>query len=931
MPAGGHGPSRQGPHGPAASSTRSRSVPPARPAPPRPPQQRGPDPVPAEHPRSPRPDRSRTRPEPPAAPAGRDHTARDHTARDHTARDHTARDHTAQDHSSPTTSARDRSAPTRRARDHSATTRQARERPTPAPERRSATPVRPTRRRRADKRSGVAWWQTPDSRRRTGGGGLSTGAPTATGVQEPVRPVRTGPLGPLDLLQRRLGAGRRARALLTPAQRAARRRRTVLCWVGGVLGMVVGLPLLALGLGYLIFGVPTADEAVNNQVATISFADGTDLTRLVPEAGNRTKVGFEQIPPHVREAVLAAEDRTFYTNPGFDVSGIARAAWNQLQGGAGGGSTITQQYVKNALVGDQVSLWRKYKELIVSLKVSQEKSKDEILTDYLNTIYFGRGAYGIQSAAQAYFAKDVGQLTPAEGALLAGVIQSPSRWDPAIDPQKAVQRWGFVMDGMESQGWLSPADRAAATFPPTQQRRVGGTGSLADSRGHVVNAVKAELDSLGISDQEMSQAGLTITTTIDADQQKRAVEAAQESLDGQPDNLRSALVAIDPRTGGVAAYYGGDNGVGLDYARVSKQPGSTFKPFVVLAALMHDPPIGLGTVFDGREQTGLRNAEGADCPRCDIKQAMTLSNNVVFTKLAAEVGPENVAAAARAAGITSPLDNPDARLALGNKEVTPVELASAYATIAAGGVWHAPHFISKVVTADGRVLYESPDSQGERRFSPRVARNTVEAMLGVASADERGIGRPVAAKTGTVQSRFEGENNDAWFSGFTPELATTVWIGTDMNSPIRTASGTPIEGASLPGEVWQTFMREAVAEEPATEGFGGYTPIGTPASDLPPNETPTPTPTTTPEPTPSAELPPPPAAEPPAANPVPQQQSGAPDQRSLLAPEDAPGTANAPGTARAPGTAGTPNGPAAEQAPPAGTAPAPDCSVTPCG
>ncbi|WP_312858472.1 transglycosylase domain-containing protein, partial [Pseudonocardia pini] len=727
-------------------------------------------------------------------------------------------------------------------------------------ERSTATPE-PSRRgrRRAGKRAGVAWWQTPDSRRPTGGGGLSTGT---TGTAEPVRPVRPvprGPLGPLDLLRRRFSLEARARrALLSPAARAARRRRTILWSVAATLGVLVGLPLLALGVGYLVFGVPTADEAVNNQVATISYADGTDLTRLVPEEGNRTKVTVGQIPQHVREAVLAAEDRSFYSNPGFDLSGILRAAWSQVQGGAGGGSTITQQYVKNALVGDQVSLWRKYKELIVSLKVSQQKSKDEILTDYLNTIYFGRGAYGIQSAAQAYFAKDVGQLTPAEGALLAGVIQSPSRWDPAIDPQKAVQRWDFVMDGMVGQGWLSPADRAAATFPPTQQRKVGSSGSLADNRGHVVNAVKAELDSLGISDQEMAQAGLTVTTTIDPTRQEKAVDAAQEALDGQPENLRSSVVAIDPRTGGVTAYYGGDNGVGLDYARVSKQPGSTFKPFVVLAALMHDPPIGLGTVFDGSEQTGLRNAEGADCPRCDVKQAMTLSNNVVFTTLAAKVGPANVAAAARAAGITSPLDDPDARLALGNKEVTPVELASAYATIAAGGVWHAPHFISKVVTSDGRVLYEAPDSRGERRFSARVARNTVEAMLGVAPADDRSIGRPVAAKTGTVQSRFEGENNDAWFSGFTPELATTVWIGTDMNSPIRTASGAPIEGATLPGEVWQTFMKEAVEEEPA-EGFGGYTPIGTPASDLPPNATPEPTPTptatTSAEPTPSVEPP----------------------------------------------------------------------------
>ncbi|MCW0211950.1 MAG: penicillin-binding protein [Pseudonocardia sp.] len=687
-------------------------------------------------------------------------------------------------------------------------------------------------------------------------------------------PPKPGPQGPLDLLRRVLGerSTSQHRRPLTPEQRTARRRRRIRYGVLGGIASVILLPLLLLGIGWIFFSVPTPDEAVNNQVALISYTDGSQLTRLVPEQGNRTKVATAQIPVPVRNAVLAAEDRTFYSNPGFDFSGIARAAWNQVRGGVGGGSTITQQYVKNALVGDQVSVWRKYKELIVSLKVSQEKSKDEILTDYLNTIYFGRGAYGIQSASQSYFGKDVGQLTAAEGALLAGVIQSPSRWDPALNPEKAVQRWDFVMDGMVSQGWLSPAERAAAAFPATTQRRTGSSGSLADSRGHIVNAVKAELDSLGISDQEFAQDGLRITTTIDPAQQQKAVDAAHDTLAGQPGNLRSAVVAIDPRTGGIKAYYGGDNGVGLDYAKVRKQPGSTFKPFVALAALMHDPPIGLGTTFDGTEKKGLRNADGADCARCDVKQAMTISNNVVFTTLAAKVGPGSVAAAARAAGITSPLDDPDARLALGNKEITPLELASAYATIADGGTWHPPHLISSIVTSDNRVLYQAPESTGERRFSEQVARNVTEAMLGVAPKDglELPGDQPVAAKTGTVQSRFDGENNDAWMSGFTPTLSTAVWIGTDMNSPIRTASGTPIEGATVPGKVWQKFMSDAVEDEP-TEGFGTFRPIGEAPSELPPNA---PTTSATPPPSASAEpsappsgseVPPPPSAPPPPA------------------------------------------------------------------
>jgi peptidoglycan glycosyltransferase len=616
-------------------------------------------------------------------------------------------------------------------------------------------------------------------------------------------------------------------------------RRRLLVRAGlGLAAAAVLAPVVAFLLGYLFFAVPTPDEAVNNQVSLINFADGSQLTRIVPEQGNRIVVPLAEVPPHVRQAVLAAEDRSFYSNPGFDLTGIVRAAWNQLHGGAGGGSTVTQQYVKNTLVGDEATLWRKYREMVVAVKISQEHSKDEILGDYLNAIYFGRGAYGIQSAAHAYFGRPVATLTPAEGALLAGLIQSPSRWDPALNPEKAEQRWNFVLDGMVAQGWLAPTDRQTATFPATAPRRPSSGGVPADDRGHIVTAVRAELEDLGITEQELSQAGLRITTTVDPEQQREAVDAAHAGLDGQPVNLRSAVVAIDPATGGILAYYGGDNGNGLDYARVRRLAGSTFKPFVVLAGLQQSPPIGLGEVFDGDARPGLRNAEGAECARCDLKQAMTVSNNVVFSTVARKVGPQRVADAAHAAGITAPLEDPNEGIALGNKEVSTLELASAYATIAAGGMWHPPHLVSRVVTADDRVLYEA-NATGERRFPEQVARNVTETMLGVADRDGLALGRrPVAAKTGTVQSRFPGENNDAWMAGFTPQLAASVWMGTDRNSPIRTATGDPISGRTLPGEVWRGFMAKALREAPL-ESFPAFRPLGTPPSGAAPDAAPT--------------------------------------------------------------------------------------------
>ncbi|GEL21875.1 penicillin-binding protein 1A [Pseudonocardia sulfidoxydans NBRC 16205] len=632
----------------------------------------------------------------------------------------------------------------------------------------------------------------------------------------------------------RRSSSQHLRALSTDERRALRRRRIKWSIIGGAAAVVLA-PVLLFVVGYLIFSVPTPDEAVNNQVALVSYDDGTQLARLVPEQGNRVKVPIDRIPVQVRQAVLAAEDRSFYSNPGFDLTGILRAAWNQVRGGAGGGSTISQQYVKKTLVGDEATLFRKWKEMIVSVKINQERSKDEILGDYLNAIYFGRGAYGIQAASQAYFGKNVEQLTAADGALLAGVIQSPSRWDPAIDPAMSLQRWQFVIDGMVAQGWLTPAEKAQARFPETVARKVVGGGAPADSRGHVVNAVRDELGALGITDQEFSQEGLRITTTIDPRRQREAVDAAHAGLAGQPDNLRSAVVAVDPSTGGITAYYGGDNGVGLDYAKVRKQAGSTFKPFVVLAGLLQDPPIGLGEVFDGNAVPGLRNSDGADCDRCDLKQAMTISNNVVFNSLSKKVGAQKVADAARAAGITSPLTDPDERIALGNKEVTPLELASAYATIAGGGVYRVPHMISEVVTSDGRVLYEAQPSDGERRFPERVARNVTEAMLDVAGNDGLSLPgvRQVAAKTGTVQSHVDGQNNDAWMSGFTPEVAATVWIGTDMNTPIRTADGTPISGGSVPGSVWHDFMTGVAKQDPPPT-FAPYHAIGEPPSDMPP-------------------------------------------------------------------------------------------------
>ncbi|MDD7921363.1 transglycosylase domain-containing protein [Actinomycetospora callitridis] len=666
------------------------------------------------------------------------------------------------------------------------------------------------------------------SRSAMAGGGLS-------GTAVSPRPARPGRGGDDDEPPRGRRPGRDGSAP-EPKGRKRRIRRIVFL----LIGLLVLGPVLAFAVGWIFFRVPTPDDATNNQVATISYANGTSLASLVPEQGNRIKVPITQVPLHVQQAVLSAEDRSFYSNLGFDPVGILRAAFNQATGGSGGGSTITQQYVKNVLVGDEYSLWRKYREVVIAAKISQEQSKEEILGNYLNTIYFGRGAYGIQAAAQSYFDKDVSQLSVSEGAVLAGLIQSPSRWDPAVDRGMSEQRWAFVLDGMVGQNWLPAAERGAQTFPaaiPPQPRR---SGIPDNDRGHIVSAVRAELNSYGITETQVNQEGLQVTTTIDPRRQDQAVESVERRLRGQPANLRTALVSVDPRTGAVLAYYGGEDGSGFDYAQSERQPGSSFKPFVLLAGLQRNPnPIGLGTTFDGSSPqtiagTEVENNEGENCGNCDLRTAMTQSINTVFYQLGVQVGPQRVADAAHQAGVSAPLEAPSGGISLGDREVRPSDMAAAYATFAADGVYHRPHLVSRVTTADGRVLFDAGAPAGETRMTQQLARNVVEAMLPVADHSEIPLsgGRPVASKTGTVQSSVDGQNNDAWMVGFTPSISTAVWVGTDDNTPIKNGDGRPIYGRGVPGQIWQGYMNDALRGDPV-EQFSDFRPIGTPPQTTP--------------------------------------------------------------------------------------------------
>jgi membrane peptidoglycan carboxypeptidase len=640
----------------------------------------------------------------------------------------------------------------------------------------------------------------------------------------------------------------------------------------GLAAMLV-LPIVTFAMAYLIVDVPKPGDIRTAQVSTILASDGSELAKIVPPEGNRVDVNIDQIPVHVRNAVMAAEDRDFYTNPGFSFSGFARAFKNNIFGGdLQGGSTITQQYVKNALVGDARSgvggLVRKAKELVISTKMSREWSKDTVLQSYLNIIYFGRGAYGISAAAKAYFDKPVEQLTVADGALLAALIQRPSTLDPAVDPEGAAERWNWVLDGMVTMGALSPSDRSAQVFPPTVSADAARAANQTTGPNGLIErqVTKELLDLFNIDEQTLNTEGLQVTTTIDPKAQKSAETAVTENLDGQDPDMRSAVVSIDPRTGGVKAYYGGTDANGFDFAQAGLPTGSSFKVFALVAALQQG--IGLGYQVDSSPVTvnGIKitNVEGEGCGTCNIAEALKQSLNTSYYRLMLKLknGPQDVADAAHAAGIAESFPGVDHTLSedgkggppnngivLGQYQTRVLDMASAYATLAASGVYHKPHFVQKVVNADGEVLFDASqqDNSGEQKIDKAVADNVTSAMQPIAGwsrGHNLAGGRPSAAKTGTNQLGDTDANRDAWMVGYTPSLSTAVWVGTtEGTKPLVNASGGAVYGSGIPSDIWKATMDGAlkgtdIETFPKPTEIGGY--AGPPVAPPPPPPPPPP-------------------------------------------------------------------------------------------
>jgi membrane peptidoglycan carboxypeptidase len=651
---------------------------------------------------------------------------------------------------------------------------------------------------------------------------------------------------------------KRRRALKKRRIRAMSRKRRIARRIGIIgtwlLGFIAAIMVAGVVLFYTLSDVPRPDTLPLPQVATIEYSDGTVMARI--GTVDRVIVSLKQVPEQVRWDVLAAEDRNFYNEPGVSITGTLRAALNDLTGGdVQGGSGITQQYAKNAYLSNSRTISRKLKELAIAVKLSRDYSKDQILEFYLNTVYFGRGTYGIEAAARAYFGEDVSKLTVSQGAVLAALLRAPSYYDPANNPGQARARWKYVLDGMVQTGHLTQAEEDNLKFPKVQPPSKSNGLGLNGPKALIVQRVIAELDANGISEDEIYARGLTIRTTINRHAQQAAEDAISQTfshLTKQQRNLKNALVAVDPSSGGVLAYYGGPNGTDYsghkdyyDYAGLgSAAPGSSFKPYTLATALQqtldkksHGRPLAINSIVDGSFCTAIQGTRICNDPsdrqysskRVTVANAMKYSLNTTFDEMAAKVGPDNVAALAHAAGISKKingqptLQSPQGATAfgigIGDYAVHPIDQAVGFATFENGGTANPAYFVEKATASDGSLIYKHKATPNQA-FDQKVANDVTMTLEPV--ADFSGIsladGRPSAAKTGTEgieTGKYKGENSDAWTVGYTPQVSAAVWVGSgDSTHPIYTAYGAPEYGRDLPGRTWKLFMDTFLAGKP---------------------------------------------------------------------------------------------------------------------
>jgi 1A family penicillin-binding protein len=608
-------------------------------------------------------------------------------------------------------------------------------------------------------------------------------------------------------------ARRRIRAWFRDATPKQWLKRLVLAGLGGTI-----LVLLLLLWAYSAVSLPAEPEQVRTTI--IFDAAGGKLGELYKDQ-NRVTVPLDKVADIMEKAVVSAEDRHFYEHSGIDPIGITRALVNDIRGrNVQGGSTITQQLVKNTYLTSERSLTRKAKEAILAVKVERSLGKRQILERYLNAIYFGRGAYGIEKAAQNYFGKSASELELPEAALLAGLIRAPESADPLKAPDAARSRRAIVLNALARDDVITKAEAEAAKQVPLPTTQPPDAGSTFTGSSAYFTAMVRSWAQRQFGERIAFGGGLRIETTLDPKMQAAADSAVKAVLD-RPDDPMAAVITMDSN-GAIKAMIGGknfkDNQVNMAINHVRPQAGSTFKPIDLASALEHGIPITqrysgpnkLELEFDGYAPVGKpwSNYGRESFGKIDLVEATAHSVNTSYIQLAKDVGLHEIAETAHELGITS--DIPDVpSMALGSANVSPQEMLRAYMTFATRGKRLDPYFVKKVTDSDGTTLYEGSRHTKEVYDSKDadLVNYALQQVVKKGTGTAANIGKPVAGKTGTTSG-----NSDAWFVGYTPKLGTAVWMGykTPTQSMDR-VHGREATGGSFPAQIWSRYMKAATA------------------------------------------------------------------------------------------------------------------------
>ena len=573
-----------------------------------------------------------------------------------------------------------------------------------------------------------------------------------------------------------------------------------------------------------LFAPPNMDETLIPDAASQFYDINGNVIYTTLSEERRVPVSIDKIPKHVQQAFIAIEDNRFYEHSGIDYRGTARALVSTLSGReVQGGSTITQQLAKNAFLTQERSIIRKIKEAFIAKELEHKYTKDEILTMYLNQIYFGQGAYGIESASLYYFGKHVQNLDIAEAATLAAIPKSPNYYNPFENPKESKNRQELVIDQMVKYGFIS-ADSAAKA---KAKKMVYSTSHKQQNnpRGYFFDMISQKVIA-EVGADALYKGGLKIYTTLDMDMQLAAEKAMRHLPNYYTDSKKlaqpqMALAAVDPKTGYVKAMIGGRGQDKFNRATLAvRQPGSAFKPFVYLTAMQNG--FTPASIIEDKEEEFAKgwkpqNSDMQWHGKVSLRTALKRSINVPTIKLAREVGVDKIVANVEKMGITTLVDSgaySDVNLAMAlgglSKGVNPLEMASAYGVLATNGLYNKPIALLKIVDRDGKVLYQAKP-QSKRvvdAASAYLTTNMLEDVLVSGTGGGMGIGRPAAGKTGTTDTYI-----DAWFVGYTPDLSTAVWVGDDNNKPMQR-----MQGSGAPLSIWHEFMINALASTPRT-GF----------------------------------------------------------------------------------------------------------------